>query len=195
MQVGSADKNRRERILSSALECFNESGVPATSIGAICSRSGASVGSVYHFFGSKDGIAAALYAEGLNSNLDHLERALETVTGAEQGIRAIVESLVQWIAAHRDWARFIYVASLGWCADDDTTAAVNARYAAVIGTYFKPYLEAAELRELPRECWSSLVVGPVHDYARRWLSGQVPVDITHHADVFASAAWNAVRRL
>lgn len=186
--------DRRQRVLSTALLCFNERGVEATSIGDICAHAEASVGSVYHHFGSKEGIVTALLAEGLRSNMQHLAPKLLEARGARDGVYAVVHSLIGWVVAHPDWARFIY-ANLGQSNRSATAelAAVSTEYAQLIGTYFSPHIRAAAFRRLPEECWAPLVLGPVHDYARRWLNGQVKTDIGAYAEVFADAAWNAVR--
>ena len=55
----------RDEILDAALACFNEKGFTATTVEDVRGRSGASVGSIYHHFGGKEQIAAAIYVEGL----------------------------------------------------------------------------------------------------------------------------------
>lgn len=70
-------QNRGERrvlaLLSAAEETFAESGYEAATMCAIASRAGASIGSLYQFFPSKEAIAAALlrrYMEALAAILD-----------------------------------------------------------------------------------------------------------------------------
>src|SRR5690242_9380548 len=99
-QMNAEAKDRRGSILAAALQCFNENGIEASAIADICERAGASVGSVYHHFGSKENIATALLAEGLYSNAKQLEQSLRQARGARQGILIVVESLIQWIVAH-----------------------------------------------------------------------------------------------
>jgi AcrR family transcriptional regulator len=59
---------RQEAILSAALECFTSRGFAATTVEEIRRRSGASIGSIYHHFGGKEGLAAELCVEGLRSD-------------------------------------------------------------------------------------------------------------------------------
>lgn len=186
---------RRQVILSAALQCFNEHGVEATSISTICACAGASVGSVYHHFGSKEGMARALLVEGLRSNVQHLEQNLSRLHGARSGVRTVITSLIDWIVTHPDWARFIYT-NLGAssASHEPELRAVNSHYTRVIADYFAPHLKAGALRKLPRECWAPLMLGPTHDYARRWLNGQVKTPIAEYAKVFADAAWATVQR-
>lgn len=186
---------RRAEILAAALACFNEHGVEAAAIGDICARAGASIGSVYHHFGSKEGIAAALLVDGLRSNVEQLRQRLHGVRGARAGIRALVASLVDWVVAHPDWARFIYTVSprSAGAAGAPGLSAVNEDYRQLLDDCFGAQLKAGALRRLPRECLPSLLLGPVHDYARRWLGGQVSTDPRELVEVFANAAWLAVR--
>ena len=69
-----ARSSRKQEILQAALACFTEFGVEATTIEMIRDRSGASIGSVYHHFGNRERIIAALY---LAVSYTHL-RAHET---------------------------------------------------------------------------------------------------------------------
>ena len=56
----ASTENRRRTILAAALACFAEHGYEATTLGQIRERSGASVGSIYHLFASKEEIAGAV---------------------------------------------------------------------------------------------------------------------------------------
>ena len=55
-----ARSSRKQEILQAALACFTEFGVEATTIEMIRDRSGASIGSLYHHFGNRERIIAAL---------------------------------------------------------------------------------------------------------------------------------------
>jgi len=169
--------------------------VESVSIAEICARSSTSVGSVYHHFGSKEGIVVALIADGLAAHADALQQALEqTGDDPQQGIAAVVSSLIEWIERHPGWAMFIY-ANLN---NSGTSAAapirnINRRYAEIIDGFFGPLIDTGQMRDLPRECWSSLIAAPVHDYARRWLRGQVRPSPSAQRQVFIDAAWCIVK--
>ena len=57
--------DRRRQILDAALASFLEKGYAATSIADIRARSGASTGSIYHFFSGKGALAEALLREAV----------------------------------------------------------------------------------------------------------------------------------
>jgi AcrR family transcriptional regulator len=64
-------QERRERILTVALELFTERGYFNTSVHDIQRQAEVSIGSIYHHFGNKEAIAKALF--------DHIEEAMTGV--------------------------------------------------------------------------------------------------------------------
>ena len=190
-QERAATRIRRQAVLAAALECFAEADVESVSIAEICKRSGASVGSFYHHFGSKDGIVVALIADGLEAHLNALNQTLEKVQGdAQRGIEAVVVTLIDWIEANPGWAMFIYAnLSRSGASSAESIRVVNRRYGQTINDFFTPLIDNGQMRTLPRECWSSLVAAPIHDYARRWIRDQVNKSPSEQKDVFCDAAW------
>jgi len=181
--------------LESALKCFAETDVESVSIAQICARSGASVGSVYHHFGSKEGIILALIADGLEAHLEALERSL-TRAGSDprQSIEAVVGSLIDWVEANPRWAMFIYAnLNSGGASSAEPIIEINRRYGQLIAGHFDPLIESGQIRRLPEECWPSLIVAPLHDYARRWLRDQVGHSPSRQRQVFVDAAWRTVQ--
>ncbi|MCP5169375.1 MAG: TetR/AcrR family transcriptional regulator [Hahellaceae bacterium] len=186
---------RRREILMAALDCFNEHGIQGATIEMIREKSGASVGSLYHHFGNKERIALALYTEGMRDYHQSLSEALAEATDTEQGIRQIVHTFVNWIANHPEWARFVFY-SRTQVAAIDMDAEIhrdNQNYWKAIREWFSPRVKKREIKILPMECYSSVIMGPTQDYARRWLTGRASTDIREFADVFAQAAWDALK--
>jgi AcrR family transcriptional regulator len=86
---------RRETILRCARELFLEKGFAATTIAEIRAASGATTGSIYHAFGSKEGIALALVRDAIAA-WTLVTRSLQRSEDAEDLIRATVEGLLTW---------------------------------------------------------------------------------------------------
>jgi hypothetical protein len=49
------------------------------------------------------------------------------------------------------------------------------------------------MRALPRDAYVPLISGPIQEYVRRWLSGHYERGPGTVKELFAEAAWNAVR--
>ena len=191
----TARKNRKQEILDAALACFTENGIEASTIEMIRERSQASVGSMYHHFGSKEIIAATLYVEALGEHHDYQRMLLEKARSAEDGVKAITYAYIDWVSASPEKARFV-LHNRGVLAKTGKAAELKERtrkqYAEVIA-WFQPHLERNEMKKLPLEVFGSLITGPAHDYARLWLSGRAKTDIKAYREIFAEAAWNSVK--
>ena len=102
-----ARSTRKDEILQAALACVTEVGVDATTIEMIRDRSGASIGSLYHHFGNKERILAALYMAGTAQYAELLEQGFAGADSAEACVKLLVTSYIDWVVANPDWARFI----------------------------------------------------------------------------------------
>lgn len=196
MNTGKPRYGSRERLQAAALEVFNAVGVNAASIHDICARAQVSIGSAYHHFGSKQGLADHLLIAGLQQHLDLLEPRLAVPGDARAGVAVLIQSLIEWVEAHPDWARYLYAV-----ADQlerapalaRQRAEINRRYAACLQQRFGADLERGQLRRWPPEMMASLIIGPVHDYARRYLAGQGSKAPSALAPHFVDAAWYLLR--
>lgn len=190
-----ARASRKDEILQAALACFTEVGVDATTIEMIRDRSGASIGSIYHHFGNKERIIAALYLAGTAQYAALLERGFAEVSSAEACVKLLVTSYIDWVVANPDWARFILhsrgrveASELG-----DELREANRQHQANIYQALAGYRDQGLFRPMPSDCFSSLIIGPAHDFARNWLAGRARTELADCNELFAQAAWESVR--
>ena len=101
---------RRQGILNAALVCFNQKGIVATSMADLQKASRASIGSIYHHFGNKDGIAYSLYREGLQNYHDELLEKIKGSESAEKKIKTFVTAYMEWIESYPERASYIFSA-------------------------------------------------------------------------------------
>src|SRR5205809_8042109 len=102
-----ATSARREAILAETLRLFTKKGYSDTSIDDLRIASGASVGSIYHHFGGKAGVAAALHAETLRGHQQGVLDLIRQEPKPPDGIEGIVRHHLSWIAHHPGEARFL----------------------------------------------------------------------------------------
>ena len=187
--------SRHQNIIAAALGCFAKYGVEATTIDMIRAASGASVGSLYHRFGNKEGIAAEVYMEGLRQARALTHEALRDCPDLETAIRRIVHAQVDWIVANPDWARFVFSWRMVLSQAEREEAfrdEVGAEQHKLAATLLA--LPGGELiRKWPPGVYPSLIAGPVHNYAQQWLEGRRQVPLTELREVFADAAWGSLR--
>lgn len=185
--------DRKAAILSAALAIFSEKGIEAASIDDIRQRSQASVGSIYHHFGNKEGIAAALFALGLDDYWAQVKSNLSHASNAEFALHAIISTHLHWIVEHPDMARFLFARRQAVSAEHND--AIRERTAAHFKEAFeklKPWFRQGVLRRLPTELYGPLLLGPSQELARNWLGGRIDFDPRSAIDELSSAAWRAL---
>ncbi len=186
---------RRREIVRAALECFAEFGLANATMEDIRKRSGASNGSIYHHFTSKELLAAAVYVEGLIEYQRGLLAELERHQDARAGVRAIVGYHLRWVNEHPDWARYLlemrhaeFVATT-----EAAIAEENRRFVARLVGWLQPHIYAGALRRLAPDLFISMIIGPSQEYTRLWLAGRARTELSAAVEELGRAAWLAVR--
>jgi AcrR family transcriptional regulator len=185
--------DRRARILDAALEAFAERGYAAATIADVRLRSGASVGSIYHRFGGKEGIAAELYLDCLSRYQRGLVATLRRCRDAEAGIRALVRHHLRWVERNPQRAMFLLERRDAEAAAEDRVRALNHETFAAVRTWLAPHVEAGAIRPMPLELLYAIVLGPCQEHARQRLRGRTKLSLAETERVLAAAAWGAVR--
>jgi AcrR family transcriptional regulator len=182
---------RRAAILQAALPLFVRRGVSRTQIADIRSRSGASTGSIYHHFGSKEGVAAALLTESLTDYQAAALRLLDGAQTAREGVEGLVCQHIAWVVADPDRARFLLMAREPGVelALATPLRAQNRKFFAAVESWVARH---AELRAAPRDVLYAVWLGPAQELTRQWLGGRTRQDPTDFAPTLADAAWRAL---
>jgi len=187
---------RQRAILDAALACFGEVGFVETTMADIRRRSGASQGSIYHHFGGKEQLAAAVYVQGLRDYQAGLIEALIAHPGAREGIGALVRYHLCWVRDHAEMARYLVRmrhAEL-MAPAEEAIADANQALMAELGRFFERHVAEGTLRPLPEELYLALLMGPAQEIARRRLLAGKEVDLELAISELAEAAWRALRR-
>lgn len=185
--------DRRISILDAAQQLFLQEGYAATSIADIRAACGASVGSIYHAFASKEAIAIAL-----------VERAIAGWTAATTNgdcagtakdlIQTTVEGLLRWSAAHPMEFRIL---------DELRTVATRISVDGALAELMRAsrressdrlaeYVAEGAIRNLPVDLLQALVLGPSYEFLRA-CGGEPPSDkLDEVIAVFSEAAWRGV---
>ena len=184
----------KRTILRQALACFNDLGIEATNIETIRSKCETSVGAIYHHFGNKEGLVAALFFAALEDQAALRDSYLQEAQTAQAGVAALIYSYVEWVDEQPDWARFLF----------------QSRHAVSNGPFKDGLLERNKQRNkqlldwmsiegrkeqfshLPTELIPSLIIGSTESYSRAWLSGRVKKSPKAYRDFLAKAAWSSI---
>ncbi len=169
----TATAQRRQAILDAALACFVQQGVTEATLATIRARAHVSTGSLYHHFPSKDHLAAALYIEGLRQAQHCVLARVMRHKQAEAGIRAMVQTYLDWVHTHPDYALFLLTHRQAEFMHhvEEQIATLNADFHAQFAAWVAPHVQAGVLPPFSSQLYGALVVGPSEYCARRWLMG------------------------
>ncbi len=186
---------RRREILRAALTSFEALGYEASTIEDIRRRSRASIGSIYHHFGGKAGIASALYAEGLADYQAGLLARMRRSRSAEALVKAVVRHHINWAEANPAWARYL----MGMrrleavAAIEVRLRELNQDFVREAVTLIRPHMDSGEIAPLRLEILLALLFGPAQEFLRLWSAGRTELGLRQAREQLAKAAWESVQ--
>lgn len=181
-------------LLDAALRLYEAEGERGVTVGAVTRASGVSLGSLYHHFGSIDGLVAALAQRWLGRLLEQLILSLQAARTARTGIRAVVRVYLTFIQEHRTASLLMHSPAAdrqGMAQGKELRDAQEARLSP-FAQWIQSRVEAGELAPLPLALVESLALGPVVAVARRWLSGIDDVDLEEAMRVLPDRIWRSL---
>lgn len=168
---------RREAILDAALECFGKQGVVSTGIEDIRKRAKASPSSVYHLFGSLEGILLALLIRTFERLFRSLAAAVTKTKDAEAAVRALVRAQLDWTLANPVEARVMYQAMTLESSPKlvRPLAERKAELLAPVVVHLQRFVDDGSLPRWDPLTFDVVLLGATHEASRRFLAG-APLD-------------------
>ncbi|MEV0297443.1 TetR/AcrR family transcriptional regulator [Nocardia sp. NPDC050710] len=188
----------RDRILAEATNQLLDKGYPAFTMAGVRDRLGLSSGSMFHAFGSKAELAAAVYVAGM---LDYQGAILNRITAAdapEQAVRSLIDGHLGWVEDHRHLARFLFATlpdEVARFAKPDL-APHNQTFFEALDHHYTDLLGTA--RPGGRSHYPlahAVCIGPAQEYCRQWIRGTVEATPRTLSPVFQNAALAALATL
>jgi AcrR family transcriptional regulator len=188
--------SRRRAILDAALKSFSTKGFTETTMEDIRQLSGASTGSIYHHFENKEMLALALYLEG-RSDLNSVLLASIIGKHPQEGIKDLVRAYLDWFEEHPDLGQYIMQAGsteyLGAYVkvlrQKTPTSLPMETLPQQLFDWLTPFIKNGTVMTFPQYLYLSLIIGPSHDFVRRWLRTRLPEEFQQAREPLAEAAW------
>ncbi len=189
-----ATRDRRRAILDAALRCFSERGYSRTWIQDVRRLSGASTGSIYHHFGDKEGLAGALYADGLERYQEAMLSCLEAAQNAEAGVHGVIREHFAWVRRNPELARFLgsrREASVV-IAGETAVRKLNRQFARQAHAWLRDARDAGALRDAPLPVLMAAMMGPCQELTRL-ADRRTEMATGAEVSVLAEIVWQGVR--
>lgn len=185
-------KTTPDLVLDAAAAIVAAAGVEALSMSALHFESGVSTGSIYHHFGSRDGVVTGLIRRSYRDWHRDFGAVLQRhAREPAAGIRSAIAHRLAWGEERRGEARLVLLHRGSLLAGPFVTEPRT------LATKFDAWLRAqAETGRLPVidvRVALPLVFGPADDVLRAWLDRPEDPAPSTYADALGAAAWAALR--
>ncbi|WP_077037852.1 TetR/AcrR family transcriptional regulator [Pelomonas sp. KK5] len=185
----------RRAVLAHALRRFNEQGLEGATIEQLRQGSGQSVGAIYHHFGSKEGVVAALFFVGFEDQSRAIAAALaQAGPDTQRLLAALIGAYLGWIETHAELARYVLLAREAVAKGPGAAQlgeALQARYQG-LDEQLARAMAGGEIRRIPEDLIPALILGPAESYCRGWLAGRRELPPSRVAQELALAAWKSL---
>ncbi|HWE57260.1 MAG TPA: TetR family transcriptional regulator [Acidimicrobiales bacterium] len=104
VELGPKASRTRSAIIDAALRLFREHGFEATTMRAIATEAGVSVGNAYYYFASKEHLIQAFYDRTQADHARSAQRVLDRETDLEARMIGVVEAWVEVMEPYRAFA-------------------------------------------------------------------------------------------
>ena len=181
----------RQQVLDTVLVLFRERGYFATSIQDISRESGVSVGSLYHHFGDKEGIARALY----QTLMEQMSRRISWISARHGSVhdqcRDIVKTLFDMTESSPLVMDFmLYAKHKDFLPEEKPIC--SSRPFELMRTIVAAGMQSGEIRQMDIMVAStSLFGGPIRMIMAR-LDGVLQAPLPSYLDEVWDCAWRSV---
>lgn len=161
----------RARIIAEATRQLTQLGYAAFTIASVRDALGLSSGSMFHAFGSKPALAAAVYVAGMAQYQQTASAAIQKAAPPEAALRGWIAAHLGWIEDHRDLSRYLF----STLPDEVMAEAAapledhNAAFYAALSDLFARAVDAGLMARMERPLAMALCIGPAHEYGRQWI--------------------------
>lgn len=190
-------RTTREKVIDAATDLILERGFAAVSLKEIELASGVSNGSIFHHFGSKDGIVRELFTAERRAYLGAVgttivEYAGDPIAAFGEGARTALRYHTENSERYRRLIVEFNVSN--WMRDNaelwiDLAAAIERP----VIEWAAPHFATGRLPPLPPPLFQSLMLGPPEALTRQWLAGRLTGKPIDYGDVIADFVTSGLR--
>lgn len=179
----------RAAVLDAAARLFDARGFAAVSIGELTAASGVSNGSIYHHFGSKDGVLAEVVAGALEGYHRTLLAVLADHEGdGPGGVHAAVAHELAWFVEHPREARLV-LAHRDAVAATGRLRAPNRAVVAAVGAWARGAIGP----DVDLNLLHAVVFAPARSIGALWVAKRIKNEPTTYAAALGDAAWAGLK--
>jgi AcrR family transcriptional regulator len=183
--------NTREQILSATLGLFSQKGYFNTSVRDIARESGVSIGSLYHHFKDKEGIASAMYNKLLDRMIKELSQIKASNNTAHDRCHGVIVFLFEMTEQEPEVMEFMLSSKHRDFLPDEKPVCSSAPFE-MMREIVKDGMVSDEIQLMDLMVASSCLYGPSIRMITSRLDGLIDKPLQEYLDAIWSASWKAV---
>jgi AcrR family transcriptional regulator len=187
-----ATGDKKECILSAALELFAEKGFHGTAVPEIAERAGVAAGTIYRYFTNKEAIVNQLYQRQKSQLLASVMADFPYQGQARTQMHHFITRVFAFAQHHPQAFKFLELHHHAPYLDDESKK-VEASVVAMASEFVEQNERAKVLRKAPEGMLASLVWGGIVGLVRAAWEKRAKLDGKCEA-AFEEAIWDAIRR-
>lgn len=180
-----------QQVLAAALTLFTQKGFFNTSVQDIGRTAGVSIGSIYHYFDDKQGIATALYEDLMKKLTEAIGEILEKETSAHDRCKAIVAMLFETTESSRETMEFMLYAKHREFIPDQKPVCSSKPFEIMRSVVEEGMRRGEIIRMTPVVAATSVFGGPIRMITAR-IDGALEKPLPEYLDETWQCAWRAV---
>jgi AcrR family transcriptional regulator len=167
-----------ERILSTALDLFAVKGYDATAVREICEAAGITKPTLYHFYGSKEGVLQALVTSGFERFRRLVDSAMASPGTFRDRLKILARAMFESAHGQPHFWRFMY--GMVWAPPgtaSEPTPSCTEFYDGVVGVLAKAADQAVKMGELapgPLDVRMLVLMGSITEAATGYVISGKP---------------------
>ena len=187
-----ATGDKKECILSAALELFSEKGFHGTAVPEIAQRAGVAAGTIYRYFTSKEAIVNQLYQRQKAQLLAAVMADFPFQGHARTQVHHFITRVFAFAQQHPQAFKFLELHHHAPYLDDESKK-VEASVVAMANEFVEQNERAKVLRKAPEGMLAGLVWGAVVGLVRAGWEKRTKLDGKTET-AFEEAIWDAIKR-
>jgi len=186
-----AQINTRQQILSATLSLFSKKGYFNTSVRDIAHESGVSIGSIYHHFKDKEGIASAMYNNLLDRMITDLVQIKSSNNTAHDSCREVIAFLFKMTEEEPEVMEFMLSSKHRDFLPNEKPVCSSAPFN-FMRELVKDGMVSGEIQLMDLMVASSCLYGASLRMINSRLDGLIEKPLPDYLDAIWSSSWKAV---
>ena len=182
------------RILTAALDLFVEKGYHNVSIHEIQKNSEVSIGSIYKYFGGKEGVAKGLYQHLLNEIDELIDDVLSEIVSPSEQCKEIIKQLFEHTETHPNIIAFIFHAKHPEFLSDERLLCNTSPFIKLRNTIEKG-INKGEFQKIDIWVATTCIFGSATRMIQLRLDGVIEKPLPEYTEITINTAWQGIKRV